>query len=114
MPCLTDLEVLHPRPGVAVVECRGEHDVTSKDALGRLFNDLVIANDLVVIDVSDAEFIDSSFLHNLVKADRLARQHGSRLRCSMARRWLSGELSRSAASSPFWTVSRHARRRSRL
>ena len=80
MACLSDLHVSHPRPGAAVVECLGEHDVTSKDELGRLFTGLVMENDLVVIDVSEAAFIDSSFLHNLVVADRLARQRGSRLR----------------------------------
>ena len=36
----------------------------SKDELGRQLSDLVTANDLVVIDVSHAEFIDSSFPHN--------------------------------------------------
>ena len=80
MACLSDLHVLHPRPGAAVVECAGEHDVTSRDELGRLFTGLVMENDLVVIDVSEAAFIDSSFLHNLVVADQLARQRGSRLR----------------------------------
>ena len=37
-------------------------------------------NELVVVDVSEAAFIDSSFLHNVVGADRLARERGSRLR----------------------------------
>jgi anti-anti-sigma regulatory factor len=80
MACLSDLHVLHPRPGAVVVECMGEYDLTSKGDLGRLFTGLVMENDLVVIDVSEAAFIDSSFLHNLVVADRLARQLGSRLR----------------------------------
>ena len=80
MPSLVDVQVLSPRRGVAVVECSGEHDSASKDELGRLFTELVTANELVVIDVGEAGFIDSSFLHNLVKADRLARQQGSRVR----------------------------------
>jgi anti-anti-sigma factor len=80
MACLTDLEVLHPRPGVAVVECTGEHDLTSKDEFERLLSGLVVGNGLVVVDVSEAKFIDSSFIHNLVKADGLARQRGSRFR----------------------------------
>ena len=69
-----------PRPGAVVVECTGEHDLATSESLGRLLTELVATNDLVVIDVSDAEFIDSSFLHNLVKADRLARPRGTRLR----------------------------------
>ena len=80
MACLSDLHVFHPRPGAVVVECMGEHDSASKEELGRLFSELVRENDLVVVDVSEAAFIDSSFLNNLVVADRLARQRGSRLR----------------------------------
>ena len=39
-----------------------------------------IANfDLVVVDVSEATFIDSSVIHNLFRADRLATERGSRL-----------------------------------
>ena len=76
----TDLNVLHPRPGAAVIECVGEHDITSKDQFASLQSELVVENELVVVDVSDAEFIDSSFVSNLFKGDRLARQHGSRLR----------------------------------
>ena len=80
MSILPDVEVLQPRPGAVVVECRGEHDLTTSESLGRLLTELVATNDLVVVDVSDADFIDSSFLHTLVKADRLARPRGTRLR----------------------------------
>ncbi len=80
MSSLPDLSVSYPRPGAAVVECTGEHDCTSKDELARLFRGLVMKNDLVVIDVSEATFIDSSFLNILFSVDRLAGQHGSRLR----------------------------------
>ena len=80
MPCLADLEVLRPRPGVAVVECKGEHDLTSRDEIGRLFSALVAGNKLVVVDVSEATFIDSSFIHNLLKANRLAVEQGARFR----------------------------------
>jgi anti-anti-sigma factor len=80
MSILPDVEVLQPRPGAVVVECRGEHDLTTSESLARLLTELVATNDLVVIDISEAEFIDSSFLHNLVKADRLARPRGTRVR----------------------------------
>jgi anti-anti-sigma regulatory factor len=40
----------------------------------------VAEHDLVVIDVSKAEFIDLSFLQNLLVADRQARERGSRVR----------------------------------
>jgi anti-anti-sigma regulatory factor len=72
MSAIPDIGVLRPRPGVVVVECKGEHDLSTSDALEQLFTALVSENDLVVVDVSQAEFVDSSFVHNLVKADRLS------------------------------------------
>ena len=80
---ILDLDVLRPRVGAAVVELHGEHDLGTKIEIRELFTSLVEENDLVVIDVSDAGFIDSSFLHNLAEADRLARSRGSRLRLQL-------------------------------
>ena len=80
---IPDLDVLRPRVGVAVVELRGEHDVATRTEVRELFGSLVAANDLVVIDVTNARFIDSSFLHTLVDTDRLARSRGSRLRLQL-------------------------------
>ena len=76
----TDIEVLYPSPGVAVVECTGEHDMTTREEVDRLFRLLVSESELVVIDVSEARFIDSSFVNNVLKADRLARQQAKVLR----------------------------------
>ena len=76
----TDIEVLYPSPGVAVVVCSGEHDMTTREEVDRLFGLLVAENELVVIDVSEARFIDSSFVNNVLKADRLARQQAKVLR----------------------------------
>ena len=76
----TDIEVLYPSPGEAVVECTGEHDMTTREEVDRLFGLLVAENELVVIDVSEARFIDSSFVNNVLKADRLARQKEKVLR----------------------------------
>src|SRR5262245_7492289 len=66
-------DVSYPRPGVAVLTCAGDHDMTTKEETGTLLAVLVAENDLVVVDVSDARFIDSSFVNNLLRADRLAR-----------------------------------------
>lgn len=79
-----DPEVSHPQPGVAVVECAGEHDMTTKDETAVLLAALVSENELVVVDVSDARFIDSSFVNNLLRADRLARERGTRFRLQVA------------------------------
>jgi anti-anti-sigma factor len=81
---IPDVEVLWPRPGTAVVECTGEHDIATSEALERLLTELVARNDLVVVDVSHAQFIDSTFLHNLVKAEHLSRPHGKRVRLQFA------------------------------
>ena len=80
---IPDLDVLRPRVGAAVVELHGEHDLATKTEVRELLTSLVETNDLVVIDVTDARFIDSSFLHNLAEADRLARSRGSRLRLQL-------------------------------
>jgi anti-anti-sigma factor len=62
------------------VKCRGEHDIATNEQLGRLLTELVANNDLVVVDVSEAKFLDSTFLHNIVKADRLGRERGTFVR----------------------------------
>lgn len=80
MSSLVDVEVLRPRPGAVVVECNGEHDLTTRDALASLLATLATENELVVIDVTRATFIDCSFLHTLVAVDRLARERGGLVR----------------------------------
>ncbi len=84
MDSQTNLEVLSPRPGAVVVECKGEHDLTTREATGRLFARLVSENDLVVIDITEAEFIDSSFVNTLLVTGRLACQSGKRFRLQVA------------------------------
>jgi anti-anti-sigma factor len=66
--------VVRPRAGEALIECRGEHDLLTHSRLESLLAKEVSRNDLVIVDVREAEFIDSSFLHNLVKANELARR----------------------------------------
>ncbi len=73
-----DVEVIRPAEDTAVIALHGEHDTVTKEQLALLLAEEIAANDLVVVDVTDADFVDSSFLHNLVKADRLARARGSR------------------------------------
>jgi len=74
---MQDVEVSRPSVHTAVIALHGDHDALTKDELARLLLDEIAANDLVVIDVTDAKFVDSSFLHNLIKADRFARSRGS-------------------------------------
>jgi len=71
-----DIEVTHPREDHAVVELRGQHDLSSTHQLRSLLADLVAANELVVVDVSNADFIDSSVLASLFSTDATARRAG--------------------------------------
>ncbi len=80
MYSLDSVEMLRPRPGAVVVECKGEHDLTTRDELAAVLAALGAENDLVVVDVTEAEFIDCSFLHNLVELDRLMRARGATMR----------------------------------
>ena len=75
---LKDVAVLRPRSGTVVVEFSGEHDLLTKRALRALFASLIEVSDLVVADVSQAQFIDSSFVQTLLIADRKARDEGKR------------------------------------
>ncbi len=75
----TELKVVQSTPTNAVVEALGEHDLSTRDEAAELFGQLVAENDLVVVDLSQAYFIDSSFLNNLVQAQRAARKRGHTL-----------------------------------
>ena len=77
---LLNIEVLRPRPGVGIVECKGEHDLATKAEVAGLFAALVAECEVVVVDVSEAKFIDCSFLHNLAEAQRLSRERGGTVR----------------------------------
>lgn len=77
---LEDVQVERPMPGGAVVTFTGEHDLATKDAVEALLGSLIEESDHVVVDVSAAEFVDSSMIHILFKADRAARLRGSTFR----------------------------------
>ena len=64
------------REGVVVVEFVGEHDLTTSDETRELLTRLVGENGLVVVDLSAATFIDSSFLSCLLAAERRAKESG--------------------------------------
>jgi anti-anti-sigma factor len=72
----SELRVLYPRPGTAVVEVLGEQDLATVDETARLFAKLVVQHPLVAADLSAAQFIDSSFLKNLKNAQQSAQELG--------------------------------------
>jgi anti-sigma B factor antagonist len=75
-----NVEVLRPRDGVVVVVLSGEHDLASSNELDELLAGLVTTNELAVVDLTTAEFIDSSTLGVLARAHREAEKSGNRLR----------------------------------
>ena len=68
------VEVTYPHPRTCVIALHGEHDRVTAEPIERLFREALAGNDLVVVDVGDAAFIDSSFVRNLLVADRCAKE----------------------------------------
>jgi anti-anti-sigma factor len=77
---LVDVEVSRPRSGAAVVECRGEHDMSTRGEFAALLKQLLEDSHLVVVDVSEATFIDSSFINNLYIANGFAHRYDAHFR----------------------------------
>ena len=80
---LGDVTVIEPRQGAAVVEVRGEHDLSAQPELNDLLAGLIAGNELVVVDISEATFIDSTFIHGLWLANQAAASRGATLRVQL-------------------------------
>ena len=66
------------------MEFTGEHDLTTREETADLLSRALSQNDLVVVDISEAEFIDSTFINNLFIADGFARKQGKVFRLQVA------------------------------
>jgi anti-anti-sigma factor len=77
------VEVSYPRTGVCVVELKGDHDRGTAAQMERLLSDLLAVNELVVVDVSEADFVDSSLLRNVLVANRKAEEQQKQFRLQM-------------------------------
>jgi anti-anti-sigma factor len=62
-----------PKPGVAAVALRGEHDVSNAADLRSVLETLVADHPIVLVDVTEAQFIDSTVINTLIDADGQAR-----------------------------------------
>ena len=80
---IESVEVTYPRPGTCVIALHGDHDRVTAEQMEGLFSDALAVNDLVVVDVGGADFIDSSFLRNLRVADRRAKEQQKLFRLQM-------------------------------
>jgi anti-sigma B factor antagonist len=80
---IRDVQVERPSSGVAVVTFMGEHDLRTSHADSDLLRSLVEECELVVADLSKAEFIDSSMLHAISSAHAAAESRGRTLRLQL-------------------------------
>ena len=80
---IESVDITYPRPGACIVALHGEHDRLTSEQTESLFDELLAENDLLVVDIGAATFIDSSFLRNLLVADRRAKEQQKVFRLQM-------------------------------
>ena len=80
---LRDVQVEYPRAGAAVAVFTGEHDVSTSAHIGNLLGSLVDENALVILDFSEAEFVDSSIIVTLLQAHGAALEQGTTFRLQL-------------------------------
>ena len=80
---IESVEVTYPRPRTCVIALHGEYDTGTAEQMEELFDDVLAVNDLVVVDIGGADFIDSSFLRNLLVADQRATEQQKLFRLQM-------------------------------
>ena len=77
---LRDVQVEQPRAGAAVAVFTGEHDLSTSAQVSDLLSSLLEENELVVVDFSEAEFVDSSTIFTLLQARGAALEQGKTFR----------------------------------
>ena len=78
------IDVRRPRPDTALIVVSGEHDLSSATELG---NELSLALDRcshLIVDLSSAEFVDSTTITALVNAKKHADHVGCRFNLVLA------------------------------
>jgi anti-anti-sigma factor len=80
---IESVQVSYPRQRTCVIALHGDHDRGTAERIERLFREALALNDLVVVDVGEADFVDSSFLRNVLVADRRAKEQGKVFRLQM-------------------------------
>ena len=83
MAKIHDLRVDHPDSDRVVVVLDGEHDLSTAAELGSLLAELVDENRVVVVDLSETRFADSTTLNALLQAKATADAHGCLFRIQM-------------------------------
>lgn len=80
----SEIGVNRSEPGVAVVTLRGEHESFSAPRLAGELERLVGEGLGLVIDLSEADFLDSTIVSIILRARFDARERGSKLRVVVA------------------------------
>ena len=68
------IEVRSPQPGVALVQLAGEHDLYSGDEVRESLEQSLAHCDHLIVDLSAAEFIDSTIVAVLIQTMKSATE----------------------------------------
>ena len=68
------IEVRSPQPYAALVVLAGEHDLHSADEVQQTLDQALAVSDHLIVDLSTAEFIDSTIVGVLVKTKKNANE----------------------------------------
>jgi anti-anti-sigma factor len=74
-----EIDIHSPQAGVVLVALRGEHDLSSKAELSAALERASASEPLVVVDLGECSFIDSTVIAAIVACFAHAREHGRRL-----------------------------------
>jgi anti-sigma B factor antagonist len=72
------IELTWPRPGTALIILGGEHDLASAPRLQETVDEALAGCSQLIVDISDAEFIDSSTIATFIRARDRAEDGGGR------------------------------------
>ena len=72
------IDVLWPRPDVALVVLGGEHDLDSAPLVERAASEALLAGFHLIVDLSHVQFIDSSIINLLVQLRNEANANDQR------------------------------------
>lgn len=75
-PYQPTIDVSRPQPDAALVALGGEHDLRSASDLQRALDESLDSCDHLIVDLSAAEFVDSTVIAVLVRARKRAGELG--------------------------------------